>query len=130
MVNDPIGDLLAQIKNASLAKKGEILLPFSRMKMEVAEILKSEGYVAAVEKTGQDPKSKLRIVLRFDEGQSVVTDLKRKSKPGMRVYIGKDAIPTVLGGMGIAILSTPMGIMTGKEAKKKGVGGEFLCEVW
>ena len=72
----------------------------------------------------------LHIGLRYENGKSVVTDLKRKSKPGMRVYIGKDKIPTVLGGMGISILSTPQGVMTGKDAKKRGVGGELLCEVW
>lgn len=130
MVNDPIGDMLAQIKNASMARRGEVVLPFSAMKMAVASILKSEGYVAMVEKIGEEPKARLRIVLRYDNDAPVVTDLKRKSKPGMRVYIGKTAIPAVLGGMGISILSTPLGVMTGDEAKKQGVGGELLCEVW
>lgn len=130
MVNDPIGDMLAQIKNASLARKGEILLPFSAMKMSVASILEKEGYVGRIEKFGTDPKAGLRITLRYDDGAPVVTDLKRKSKPGMRVYIGKTAIPAVLGGMGISILSTPLGVMTGSEARKRGVGGELLCEVW
>ena len=100
------------------------------MKLAVASILAGEGYVAQVEKSGTDPKAMLHIGLRYENGKSVVTDLKRKSKPGMRVYIGKDKIPTVLGGMGISILSTPQGVMTGKDAKKRGVGGELLCEVW
>jgi len=130
MVSDPIGDMLAQIKNGSLAGKGEIVLPYSRLKMEVAEILKSEGYVSGVQKLGSEPKCTLKIALRYENGSSVIGDVKRKSKPGMRVYIGKDKIPTVLGGMGISILSTPQGVMTGKDAKKQGVGGELLCEVW
>lgn len=130
MVTDPIGDMLAQIKNASLARKAEIVLPFSSMKFSVASILSKEGYVGRVEKFGTDPKAQLRIALRYDEEEPVVTDLKRKSKPGMRVYIGKTAIPSVVGGMGISILSTPLGVMTGREAKKQGVGGELLCEVW
>ncbi len=130
MVNDPIGDMLSQIKNAVLAGKQVVELPYSRMKMAVATILQSEGYVASVEKIGIDPKAKLKIALRYEGGSSVISDLKRKSKPGLRVYIGKDAIPAVVGGMGIAILSTPQGILTGKEARKRGVGGELLCEVW
>lgn len=130
MVTDPIGDMLAQIKNASLAKKVQVSLPFSKMKMAVAQILESQGYIGEAQKIGHDPKSQLRINLRYDNGQPVITNLKRKSKPGMRVYIGKDNIPTVLGGMGISILSTPAGVMTGKDAKKKGVGGELLCVVW
>lgn len=130
MVSDPIGDMLAQIKNAALARKAEIMLPYSRMKKDVATILMTAGYVARVEKIGEEPKSQLRIVLSYDNGAPVLTGVSRKSKPGMRVYVGKDKIPTVLGGMGIAILSTPQGVITGKEAKKRGLGGELLCEVW
>lgn len=130
MVNDPIGDMLAQIKNAVLARRNVVELPYSRMKMAVAALLQSEGYIETAEKTGTDPKATLKLVLRYEDGAPVISDLKRKSKPGLRVYIGKDAIPTVVGGMGIAILSTPEGILTGKEAKKRGVGGELLCEVW
>lgn len=130
MVNDPIGDMLAQIKNASLARKGEILLPFSTMKLSVASILEKEGYLKRVEKIGADPKAQLRITLRYEGSAPVLTGLKRKSKPGMRIYIGKTAIPSVLGGMGISVLSTPLGVMTGSEARKRGVGGELLCEVW
>lgn len=130
MVTDPIGDMLSQIKNGCLARKSEIILPYSRMKIEVGQVLRSEGYIATIEKIGDEPKAKLRLELRYEQGLPVITDLKRKSKPGMRIYVGNDRIPIVLGGMGISILSTPQGVMTGKEAKKRGLGGELLCEVW
>ena len=130
MVNDPIGDMLAQIKNGTLAGKSKIELPFSQMKLAVASILATEGYVASVSKKGDEPKAKLAIELFYENGASRVTGIKRKSKPGMRVYIGRENIPIVLGGMGISILSTPQGVMTGREAKKRGIGGELLCEVW
>jgi len=130
MVNDPIGDLIVQLKNASMARKKQIGVPYSKMKHALCKVLVEEGYIETVEKTGQDPKSMLTIALRYTKDVPVITDLKRKSKPGLRVYIGKHAIPTVIGGMGIAILSTPQGIVTGKEAKKRGIGGELLCEIW
>ncbi|MCL4359906.1 30S ribosomal protein S8 [Patescibacteria group bacterium] len=130
MVNDPIGDMLVQIKNAVLADRRVITLPYSNMKMAVASVLAKEGYIAAAEKTGVAPKFRLNITLQYHDNTSVITDIKRKSKPGMRIYIAKDKIPHVVGGMGIAILSTSRGVMTGKDAKNLGIGGEFLCEVW
>jgi small subunit ribosomal protein S8 len=130
MVNDPIGDLLIQIKNASMAKKTVIELPHSRVKMAVCKILSQEGYIGAVSKTGTDPKSVLRIVMKYKGNDPVITDLKRVSKPGLRWYVNREKIPTVVGGMGIAVISTPEGIMTGKDAKKKGIGGELLCTIW
>jgi len=130
MVNDPIGDLIVQLKNASMAKKKHISLPFSKMKHALCKLLVEEGYIETVEQTGQEPKTMLDVSLRYKNGSSVITDLKRKSKPGLRVYVGKHAIPMVIGGMGIAVLSTPEGIVTGKEAKKRGIGGELLCEIW
>lgn len=130
MVNDPIGDLIIQIKNACLARRHTVELPYSRLKMAVATILQKEGYIDAFEKAGTDPKATLKITIRYQGGTPVLTDVRRRSKPGLRVYIGRHDIPLVVGGMGIAILSTPQGIMTGKEAKKYGIGGEFLCEVW
>jgi small subunit ribosomal protein S8 len=130
MVNDPIGDMIIQIKNAAMAGRQTIELPYSKMKFAVATIIAREGYITAIEKIGVAPKLTLKIALRYKNGKSVITDLKRKSKPGLRVYIGKNEIPYVIGGMGIAILSTSAGIMTGKEAKQKGFGGEFLCEIW
>lgn len=130
MVNDPVGDLLAQIKNASMAGIQSIDLPYSRMKMEVAKILSQEGYVGAIEKTGTEPKCRLKIVIKYVGKTPVITGVKRVSKPGLRLYVNKQTIPTVVGGMGIAIVSTPQGIMTGRDAKKKGIGGEILCTTW
>jgi small subunit ribosomal protein S8 len=130
MVNDPIGDMITQIRNASMAGNHEITLPYSRMKHHVAEIIMSEGYLDSVEKIGEQPKLNLRIVLKYQNNKSVITGLKRKSKPGMRIYIDKRSIPKVIGGLGVAILSTSSGIMTGKQARITGVGGELLCEIW
>lgn len=130
MVNDPIGDMIIQIKNAAMAKRRDVMLPYSGVKMALAQTLLKEGYITNVEKSGEAPKLQLRMTLAYNDDIPVLTNVKRKSKPGMRVYIGKHNIPMVVGGMGIAILSTPKGIMTGKEAKKLGLGGELLCEVW
>jgi small subunit ribosomal protein S8 len=130
MVNDPIGDMIIQIKNAKMAGNKVIEIPYSQMKQNVANIMQKAGYLVSVEKTGNAPQNKLKIELKYHGNDPVLTDVKRKSKPGLRVYVGKNMIPNVIGGMGIAILSTPLGIMTGYEAKKHGVGGELLCEVW
>lgn len=130
MVNDPIGDMLIQIKNAALARSHMVLLPYSRLKHAVATVLSQEGYVGSVEKTGAEPKTLLHMTILYHGDSPVFTDCKRKSKPGLRVYVPKNAIPRVIGGMGMAILSTPQGVMTGKEAIKRGIGGELLCEVW
>lgn len=130
MVTDPIGDLLIQIKNASMAEKATVELPYSRIKMAVAQILKNEGYVGDVTKVSEGPKASMRVVLKYNGKMSAITDVKRMSKPGSRLYIQKNTIPTVVGGLGTSILSTSGGIMTGKDAKKKGIGGELLCKIW
>lgn len=130
MVQDPIGDMLAQIKNAALAKKSVIILPYSKLKMALGGILLKEGYISSVEKIGEDPKANLRVGIKYVGDVSVITDVKRVSKPGLRWYVNKGNIPHVVGGMGIAILSTPSGLMTGKEARKRGTGGELLCKIW
>ncbi|MBI3559935.1 30S ribosomal protein S8 [Candidatus Gottesmanbacteria bacterium] len=130
MVNDPIGDMLAQIKNAYMAGKSVVALPHSKVKESVARILAEEGYLTGVAVKEEHIGKTLELTLCYQGTTPALTDVKRKSKPGLRVYIGSDAIPTVVGGMGIAILSTPLGIMTGKRAKKKHLGGELLCEVW
>ncbi len=130
MVNDPIGDMLIQIKNAALAGRTVVVLPHSKMKEEVGRVLKTEGYLESIEKIGTVPKFMLRLTLSYRDESPVLTDLKRISKPGLRVYIDRHSIPVVVGGMGVAVVSTPQGIMTGKEAKKKGIGGELLCEIW
>ncbi len=130
VVSDPIGDMLIQIKNAVMAGKHVVELPHSSMKHAVATILSQEGYIGTVEKTGNSPKLMLRIHLKYQGDAPVLTGVKRISKPGLRWYVGKNEIPEVLGGLGIAIVSTPQGVMSGKEAKKRGVGGELLCTVW
>lgn len=130
MVNDPVGDLLAQIKNASMARLQSIELPHSRMKLSVAKILSQEGYIGAVETVGAEPKRMLRIGIKYQGDEPVITGVKRMSKPGLRLYVNRNTIPTVVGGMGIAVVSTPQGVMTGKDAKKKGIGGEILCTIW
>lgn len=132
MTTDPIADLLTRIRNAVRAKHPRVDLPSSKLKVEVARILKDEGYVAnfkVVEE--QKGKKTLRVFLRYTpDRRSVITDLKRVSRPGSRRYVGKTAIRPVFGGMGISILSTPRGLMTGQSARKEGMGGELLCEVW
>lgn len=130
MVTDPIADMLVQIKNAALAGRKVVELPHSKVKEEVGKVLKKEGYLSAVEKTGKTPKLLLLLTISYRDDTPVLTDLKRISKPGLRVYVDRHSIPQVVGGMGISVLSTPEGIMTGKDAKKKGIGGEVLCKVW
>lgn len=130
MVNDPIGDMLIQIKNAAAAGRKTVELPCSRMKLSVAKILATEQYIESVEKTGTEPKMNLKIVLRYNGTESAILGVKRISKPGLRWYVDKRSIPKVVGGMGISILSTSRGIMTDKQARKQGVGGELLCEIW
>lgn len=130
MVNDPVGDMLTQIRNAAMARRKSLELPYSRMKMSVAQILHNEGYIGAISKVGEGIHAQLRIEVKYVDKLPAVTGMKRVSKPGLRWYVNKHMIPTVVGGMGIAILSTPQGVMTGQEAKKRGIGGELLCTVW
>jgi small subunit ribosomal protein S8 len=131
MITDPIADLLTRVRNGSRARHSRVDLPSSKLKVEIARILKDEGYIANYKVADEKGKRTLRIFLRYTpDRRSVITDLRRVSRPGSRRYIGKAGIRPVVGGMGIAILSTPRGIMTGQAARKQGVGGELLCEVW
>lgn len=131
MMTDPIADMLTRIRNAARAKHARVDLPNSKLKTELARILKDEGYLANFKVVDEKGKKVLRVFLRYTpERRSVITDLRRVSRPGSRRYIGKTAIKPVVGGMGISILSTPRGIMTGQSARKEGLGGELLCEVW
>jgi len=131
MITDPIADMLTRIRNASGAKHARVDLPSSKMKVEIARILKDEGYVSNFKVIEEKGKKTLRVFLRYTpERRSVITDLKRVSRPGSRRYLGKTDIRPVVGGMGISILSTPRGLMTGQSARKAGLGGEHLCEVW
>lgn len=132
MTTDPIADMLTRIRNAVRAKHPRVDLPSSRMKVEIARILKDEGYLANYKVVDESKvKKTLRVFLRYTpDRRSVITDLRRVSRPGCRRYVARTEIKPVVGGMGIAILSTPRGVMTGQAARKEGVGGELLCEVW
>lgn len=131
MTTDPIADLLTRIRNAARAKHPRVDLPSSKLKVEIARILKDEGYLSNFKVVDEKGKRTLRVFLRYTpDRRSVITDLKRVSRPGSRRYLGKADIRPVVGGMGIAILSTPRGLMTGQSARKEGLGGELLCEVW
>jgi small subunit ribosomal protein S8 len=131
MTTDPIADFLTRIRNGARARHPRVDMPSSKMKTEIARILKDEGYIANFKVVEEKGKKTLRVFLRYTpERLSVITDLKRISRPGSRRYVGKFGIRPVVGGMGIAIVSTPRGLMTGQSARKEGVGGELLCEVW
>ncbi len=129
-VSDPIADFLTRIRNATRSGKAEIVAPFSRMKGEVARVLKEEGFVSSVEIDKSDSLPKIRVGLKFVGSRSVITDLQRVSRPGLRRYVGADDIPKVLSGVGISILSTSSGVMSSREARRKNVGGELLAFVW
>lgn len=131
MLTDPIADMLTRIKNANKARHKYVEMPSSKMKVEIAKILKKEGYIEDYEVIASEPYDILRITLRYlpDKSQ-VIHGVRRISKPGLRVYVKKDEIPKVLGGLGIAIISTSKGLMTDREARKNGLGGEVICYVW
>jgi len=128
-MSDPIADMLTRIRNAGKALLPAVELPHSRMKESVAKILRSEGYITDVAVEG-NAKKKLKIHLKYQGKKNVIEGLKRVSRPGLRRYVGSTEIPRVLGGMGVSIVSTPEGVMTGAQAKKKNLGGELLCYVW
>jgi len=130
-ITDPIADFLTRIRNGFRARHGRVDMPPSKLKVEIARILKEEGYISNVKVVEEEKKKVLRVVLRYTpDGESVISSLTRISRPGRRVYVGRSEVPRVLGGMGINILTTPRGVMTGKSARKAGVGGEILCEVY
>jgi small subunit ribosomal protein S8 len=128
-MSDPISDMLTRIRNASRALLPAVELPHSKMKESLAHILKKEGYVAEVSVDGKVIK-KLKIQLKYQGKKNVIEGLKRVSKPGLRKYVGATEIPRVLGGLGVSIVSTSEGVMTGTQAKKKNLGGELLCYIW
>lgn len=130
-LTDPIADLLTRIRNAAKVRKKEVSLPSSRMKVELAKVLRDEGYIKNYRVTGDKKQGILNIALKYtDERQSAITGLQRASRPGCRIYCKADSIPKVLGGLGVVILSTSTGIATGKECEELGVGGEVLCYIW
>ncbi|MGD9116949.1 MAG: 30S ribosomal protein S8 [Dehalococcoidia bacterium] len=130
-ITDPIADMLTRVRNAIMARHSSVLVPNSRMKMAIARILKKEGFIADYELLKSKPQRSIKIHLRYDDqNQPIISGLERVSKPGLRVYVGRDEISRVQGGLGIAILSTSQGVMTGQQAWRKGIGGELLCHVW
>ena len=130
-LTDPVGDFLTRIRNAMRARHQKLDVPASKLKAEIARILKEEGYIANYKPTEEDGMKVIRVYLKYGpNNESVIRDLKRVSRPGCRVYVRRSEIPRVLGGMGINILTTPRGVMTGRQARKEGVGGELLCEIW
>ena len=137
-MTDPIADMLTRIRNASAVRKSEVVLPMSKIKYEVAKILKSEGWILGAEvvkgnskKNGNSIFDELKITLKYKKsGKPAIAHIKRISKPGLKIYVGKDDLPRVINNLGIAIISTPKGLMTNKEARKMGTGGEIICEVY
>ncbi|MDQ7030226.1 MAG: 30S ribosomal protein S8 [Ardenticatenia bacterium] len=131
MMTDPIADMLTRIRNALMVRKQYALVPSSKMKKAIAEILVKEGYIERFDVLDQKPRPMLRLWLKYDRNQKpIITGLKRVSKPGRRIYVGKEEIPWVLSGIGIAILTTSKGIMTDRQARRLGIGGEVICYVW
>jgi small subunit ribosomal protein S8 len=131
MTTDPIADMLTRIRNANMVRQEFVLMPWSKMKVAIAKILKEEGFVHDYEVLKGRPTRTIKIRLRYgDKNQPMIMGLKRVSKPGLRVYAGASEIPRVYGGLGIAMLSTPKGVMTGRQAWKQHLGGELLCYVW
>lgn len=130
VVSDPIADMLTRIRNANQLRYKEVEMPTSKMKEEIARILKEEGFIENYKVNKDDTQGKIVLTLKYAKKQRVITGLKRISKPGLRVYAKADEIPSVLNGLGIAIVSTSEGVMTGKDAKSKSLGGEVLAYVW
>jgi small subunit ribosomal protein S8 len=130
-MTDPIAHMLTKIRNATMVKKAEVEIPSSKMKAVIAKILKQEGYIKGYEVIPDNKQGILKLKLKYDDqANGVIVDLQRVSKPSRRVYVAKDEIPSVLSGMGIAILSTSKGMMTDRAARQAGVGGEIICYVW
>jgi small subunit ribosomal protein S8 len=129
-VTDPIADFLARVRNGARAQRPEVLIPYSKIKAEIARVLKEEGYISdyAVDTSAAHPR--IKVSNKLVDRSSAIAGLRRLSRPGLRRYVGADEIPRVLGGMGLAILSTSRGILSGREAKKQKIGGELLAYVW
>jgi small subunit ribosomal protein S8 len=131
-LTDPIADLLTRIRNANRAKHDQVEIPGSKLKLEIVKILLDEKFINGYQFIEDDKQGTIRVFLKYDgpRREKVITNLRRVSKPGLRVYTGSEKIPLVRGGMGITILSTSQGVMTGRNARRKKIGGELLCEVW
>src|SRR6202453_666382 len=130
-ITDPIADMLTRIRNAQSARHPKVDVPASKLKMEIARILKEEGFIVNFKLADEGAKRSIRIYLKYTPGNvPVISKIERVSRPGCRVYVGSKKVPRVLGGLGVNILTTPRGVMTGSSARKEGVGGEVLCHVW
>lgn len=129
MLTDPISDMLSRIKNGYMARKTQVSFPFSKMKLAIAKILKDNGYIGDIKEEG-DKKKEILVQLVYKNGKPAISQIKRVSKPGKRVYAGAQDLKLVLGGYGVSIVSTSVGIMTNKEARKANAGGEIICEVY
>jgi small subunit ribosomal protein S8 len=129
-LSDPIADFLTRLRNAASAHRNDVSAPYSKIKEEIARILKQEGYISEFEISNETQPPQIKVTMKFVNRTSALTGLKRVSKPGLRKYVGSTDIPRVLGGMGVSILSTSKGIITGREAKKQNVGGELVALVW
>ena len=130
-VNDPISDMLTRIRNAGMARKAEVLMPSTKVLVAIAHILKAEGYIDDFQVIEKLPQNAIKLTLRYGaDKKHSIREIKRISKPGLRIYAGKEAIPRVKSGLGIAIVSTPEGVLTGYEARRRGIGGEVLCTVF
>lgn len=130
MVNDPIADMLTRIRNAIMAHHDSVPIPASRIKLSIAKILKDEGFIADYTVLKGKPERIIKVSLKYINGRPAVAGLERVSKPGLRLYVGRKEIPRVYGGLGVALLSTPKGVMTGHDAWRKNLGGELLCYIW
>jgi small subunit ribosomal protein S8 len=129
-VTDPIADFLTRIRNAARAKKVRVQIPSSKLKVSLAEILKTHGYIIDYEILDDNKQKKINMILKYKNGVSAITGLKRISKPGLRVYKSADQLPRVLNGLGTAVISTPKGLLTEKEARQQLIGGEIVCYIW
>jgi small subunit ribosomal protein S8 len=130
-MTDPIADMLTRVRNANSASKESVVMPSSKKLVEIARILKEEGYIINYEVVDGDPVGTLEIILKYGKKkEKIIRGLKRISKPGLRVYAGKDNLPRVLGGLGTAVISTSRGVMTDRDARKAGVGGEVIAYIW
>ena len=129
-MQDPLADMFTRIRNAQARAKSSVSMASSRKKVAVAEVLKNEGFISDYKIESKDSKEQLIVQLKYHEGNAVIESIQRVSKPGLRVYRSKDALPKVIGGLGVSIISTSAGLMTDREARAKGVGGEVLCAVY
>ena len=128
-MSDPIADMLTRIRNAQIVEKPAVKMPSSKLKVAIAQVLQDEGYIESFKVTSDGGKSQLEIGLKYYAGRPVIERIERVSRPGLRVYRGRDAIPQVMNGLGVAIVTTPRGVMTDRKARQTGVGGEVLCYV-